>query len=265
MHRDLKLENVIIDSSGNVKIIDLGLGNFFDDPDALLKTFCGSPDYAAPELFQGKPYHGPEADIWSLGVCLFAMLSAFLPFRNTSELVRGKLTFPAVISPGARSLIQMILQVEPKDRPSIEKIMAHHWVSEGYDGPPEDVPPKGQEPISEEVMKEMVELGFDPNRVTKAVRAVEHNQITTSYYLIRQRFLREHKLSPMEIDDYDYSSAKRARTDTSSSSSSSSDAADAKFTKRKDPARSELPDSGKHIRFPKVSTKGKKDADCTIL
>ena len=82
-HRDLKPENMLIDSNCNVKLIDFGLSNMFDgSPDGLLRTACGSPCYAAPEMVAGKRYHGAAADVWSLGVCLFAMLCGHLPFED---------------------------------------------------------------------------------------------------------------------------------------------------------------------------------------
>jgi serine/threonine protein kinase len=96
---DLKLENLLVDVSGNLKVIDMGFGNFFK-PGSLLNTFCGSPDYAAPELFKGKPYSGPEVDIWSLGVVLYATLSGCLPFPDTPSLCAGRYSFPASISHG---------------------------------------------------------------------------------------------------------------------------------------------------------------------
>jgi len=73
-HRDLKPENILIDEGCRIKIIDFGLSSMFDGADALLRTACGSPCYAAPEMVAGKRYRGSQADIWSLGVCLFAML-----------------------------------------------------------------------------------------------------------------------------------------------------------------------------------------------
>ena len=81
-HRDLKPENMLIDAACNVKVIDFGLSNVFSQPDELLRTACGSPCYAAPEMVAGKRYRGAAADVWSLGVCLFAMLCGYLPFED---------------------------------------------------------------------------------------------------------------------------------------------------------------------------------------
>ena len=81
IHRDLKPENLLLDEQKNIKIIDFGFGNTFKS-EHLLDTFCGSPFYAAPEMILGKRYEGPEVDMWSLGVILFALLCGHLPFDD---------------------------------------------------------------------------------------------------------------------------------------------------------------------------------------
>jgi 5'-AMP-activated protein kinase catalytic alpha subunit len=87
--RDLKPENLLLDHSNNVKIVDFGLSNTYKDGETL-KTACGSPCYAAPEMIAGKRYNGLEVDIWSSGVVLFAMVCGYLPFEdpNTAKLYK---------------------------------------------------------------------------------------------------------------------------------------------------------------------------------
>jgi 5'-AMP-activated protein kinase catalytic alpha subunit len=87
--RDLKPENLLLDHSNNVKIVDFGLSNTYKEGETL-KTACGSPCYAAPEMIAGKRYTGLEVDIWSSGVVLFAMVCGYLPFEdpNTAKLYK---------------------------------------------------------------------------------------------------------------------------------------------------------------------------------
>jgi len=94
-HRDLKLENILLDTFGNIKVIDFGLGNFFESSgDAKLSTFCGSPDYAPPELWEGRPYNGPDVDIWSMGVILFILLTGFIPFNTSMHVIEIRYHWP---------------------------------------------------------------------------------------------------------------------------------------------------------------------------
>lgn len=89
VHRDLKPENLLLDSAGNIKIVDFGLSNQYK-PGEKLKTACGSPCYAAPEMIAGKSYDGLNVDIWSCGVIMYALLCGYLPFEdaNTNKLYK---------------------------------------------------------------------------------------------------------------------------------------------------------------------------------
>ena len=105
IHRDLKAENLLLDSNMNVKIADFGFSNQFS-PGQRLNTWCGSPPYAAPELFQGKEYSGPEVDIWSLGVVLYVLVCGGLPFDGSTlaklraRVLAGKFKVPFYMSTG---------------------------------------------------------------------------------------------------------------------------------------------------------------------
>ena len=132
VHRDLKPENLLIDHNQNIKIVDFGLSNTYKTGETL-KTACGSPCYAAPEMIAGQRYHGSQVDIWSCGVILFALICGYLPFEdpNTANLYKkilnGDYTIPKSPSDEAKDLIRNILQTKPEIRYRVQDIRKHAW------------------------------------------------------------------------------------------------------------------------------------------
>ncbi|XP_063053190.1 NUAK family SNF1-like kinase 1 [Engraulis encrasicolus] len=136
VHRDLKLENVLLDENCNIKIADFGLSNLYHK-DKLLQTFCGSPLYASPEIVNGRPYRGPEVDSWALGVLLYTLVYGTMPFDggDHKNLIRqisnGEYREPTQSS-DARGLIRWMLMVNPERRATVEDIANHWWVNWGW-------------------------------------------------------------------------------------------------------------------------------------
>ncbi|KAF9929774.1 hypothetical protein BGZ65_005645, partial [Modicella reniformis] len=143
VHRDLKLENLLLDRNRNIMITDFGFANQFDSSTRdLMSTSCGSPCYAAPELvISDGLYVGTGVDIWSCGVILYAMLAGYLPFDddpsnpdgdNINQLynyiLATTLVFPDNISPDARDLLRMMLVPDPAKRCNMRRIMNHRWL-----------------------------------------------------------------------------------------------------------------------------------------
>jgi 5'-AMP-activated protein kinase catalytic alpha subunit len=130
VHRDLKTENILIDFNRQIKIADFGLSNTYS-PGQLLKTRCGSPCYAAPEMIIGKSYSGILVDIWSSGIILYFMFTGTLPFEENNfndlykKIIDGKFIMPSEISINAQDLLQRILCTDPEKRIKIEEIKKH--------------------------------------------------------------------------------------------------------------------------------------------
>ncbi|KAF4967404.1 hypothetical protein FSARC_5044 [Fusarium sarcochroum] len=133
-HRDLKPENILISADLQIKIADFGMAALHQTDTHQLATACGSPHYAAPELLKNRQYRGDRADIWSMGVILFAMLSATLPFDDPDLRVmmartkKGQYEMPGFLSPEAEDLIRRMLQVNPDRRITLKEIWRHPLV-----------------------------------------------------------------------------------------------------------------------------------------
>jgi len=135
MHRDLKPDNVLFDSQNNIKIADFGLSEEFI-PGEKLNTFCvGTPEYMAPEVFQGHKFDGPKVDVWSLGVMLYEMLTAVIPFTGSTwphiieRVLRGKYYEPDYLSNDCKELLRKMLVLDPNHRASMDVIMKDAWVN----------------------------------------------------------------------------------------------------------------------------------------
>jgi serine/threonine protein kinase len=138
LHRDLKPENLLFDDQSRLKVADFGLSIIANSGVGLLRTKCGTPYYAAPELFNAEEYAGPPVDIWSMGVVLYAMLSGTLPFMaDTVEELAAKIKcanvrYPSGIPRGAIDLMRKIFVTKPAERYTMHQIREHSWFVKNY-------------------------------------------------------------------------------------------------------------------------------------
>ncbi|ELT95457.1 hypothetical protein CAPTEDRAFT_119833 [Capitella teleta] len=193
VHRDLKAENLLLDGDMNIKIADFGFSNEFT-PGNKLDTFCGSPPYAAPELFQGKKYDGPEVDVWSLGVILYTLVSGSLPFdgQNLKELrervLRGKYRIPFYMSTDCENLLKKFLVLNPMKRASLENIMKDKWMNIGHEE--EELKPfiEPQQDFSDTNRIEiMMTMGYARKEIEESLWQNKYDDITATYLLLGRR------------------------------------------------------------------------------
>ncbi|XP_070991552.1 serine/threonine-protein kinase MARK2-like isoform X7 [Oncorhynchus clarkii lewisi] len=193
VHRDLKAENLLLDADMNIKIADFGFSNEFTMGNKL-DTFCGSPPYAAPELFQGKKYDGPEVDVWSLGVILYTLVSGSLPFdgQNLKELrervLRGKYRIPFYMSTDCENLLKKFLILNPTKRGSLEQIMKDRWMNVGHEEeelkPFIEPQPDYKDPKRTDIM---LQMGYSAEEIQDSLVNQKYNEVMATYLLLDYR------------------------------------------------------------------------------
>ena len=197
VHRDLKPENLLLNYDKSIKIVDFGLSNTYKSKE-LLKTACGSPCYAAPEMIAGKMYEGVKVDIWSCGVILFALVCGYLPFEdpNTSELYKkilaGEYQCPDFLSVDCVDLLSHILTTDPDTRYTIEEIHKHPW----YQLVKQEIAPGlivgyNQILMDKQVLSQLEKYGLNSEYARNCIEANKHNHVTTTYYLLLAKKIRE--------------------------------------------------------------------------
>ncbi|XP_039085209.1 serine/threonine-protein kinase SIK3 isoform X3 [Hyaena hyaena] len=208
VHRDLKAENLLLDANLNIKIADFGFSNLFT-PGQLLKTWCGSPPYAAPELFEGKEYDGPKVDIWSLGVVLYVLVCGALPFDGSTlqnlraRVLSGKFRIPFFMSTECEHLIRHMLVLDPSKRLSMEQICKHKWMKLGDADPNFDrliaecqqlKEERQIDPLNEDVLLAMEDMGLDKERTLQSLRSDAYDHYSAIYSLLCDRHKRHKTL-----------------------------------------------------------------------
>ncbi|EGF82654.1 hypothetical protein BATDEDRAFT_34366 [Batrachochytrium dendrobatidis JAM81] len=163
VHRDLKIENILIDKNGQIKLIDFGLANLYN-PNSLLSTFCGSLYFAAPELLSARKYVGPEVDMWSMGVILYVLVCGKVPFDDSSlpalhaKIKSGKVEYPSFLSDECIHLLSTLLHLDPSQRATISDLQCHPWILKEKETFPKTLIPVRQPltaPFDDEVIERM--------------------------------------------------------------------------------------------------------------
>ncbi|KAM8853856.1 serine/threonine-protein kinase SIK2 [Synchiropus picturatus] len=211
VHRDLKAENLLLDGHMNIKIADFGFGNFFK-PGEPLATWCGSPPYAAPEVFEGQQYEGPQLDIWSMGVVLYVLVCGALPFDGPTlpvlrqRVLEGRFRIPYFMTEDCEHLIRRMLVLDPSKRLSVTQIKEHKWMALDvptqrpvlYQPPLPAEDDVGMGEYSEQVLRLMHSLGIDQHKTVESLQNKSYNHFAAIYYLLVER-LKAHRCSfPVE-------------------------------------------------------------------
>lgn len=202
VHRDVKLENVLLDGEGDARLIDFGLCGYYASGKSL-RCHCGSPSYAAPEIVARSDYLAPPVDVWSLGVVLFACLAGYLPFHAkekkqlSQKILAGSYKAPGWLSPGSLDLLSRMLCLDPSTRATLEEVYEHPWTKHAGVWAPPGTGPQGllRLPIhpllgttlpDELVIEACEALGVDSGAVRRGLRAREASAETATYYLLSE-------------------------------------------------------------------------------
>lgn len=215
VHRDLKLENILLDKHENVKLCDFGFTREYEGKASYLQTFCGTVCYSAPEMLKGEKYAGEKVDVWSLGVILYALLCGELPFDDDDDnITRTKILseepkWPDHISPDAKSLLLILLSKRPLIRPSLSDILTHPFLAEH--APQQQAILKLQQPapfttpLEKETLERMRSAGVDIDEVIENVLARRCDALAGWWSLLiekeeRKQIRRERKRKEREAE-----------------------------------------------------------------
>ncbi|ORY04221.1 Pkinase-domain-containing protein [Basidiobolus meristosporus CBS 931.73] len=220
VHRDLKIENILIDTDGSIKIIDFGLSNLYS-PCSQLSTFCGSLYFAAPELLHSRAYTGPEIDIWSMGIVLYVLVCGRVPFEGANmptlhaKIKKAHVEYPDWLSCECKSLLSRILVADPSERATMDEIIQHPWMNIDYESPVESHVPQRKplaSPLDGDVIKRMAGFEFGGEESIRAqlegvleseAYKEQHDHfrhpLLSIYYLVQEKMDREKVQAPVVV------------------------------------------------------------------
>ena len=209
-HRDVKIDNLLLDSNKDLKLIDFGLSTKYKE-DELLNQPCGTIVYAAPEVLDYKDYHGMLADVWSCGIVLYGMLSGFLPFGDSDDeinkkmVLSGKIKMPNFFSEGAINLLKHMLDINPLTRFTLDDIMEHPWFNKiKYNITPGIIVGVNRIPVDEKIVDLCVAYNLDKDKVRNSVIKNKFNTESAVYYLVVQKMKKMGQDSVSDLCSRDY-------------------------------------------------------------
>ncbi|KAF2196965.1 Pkinase-domain-containing protein [Delitschia confertaspora ATCC 74209] len=203
VHRDLKLENILLDKHENVKLVDFGFTREYEGKANYLQTWCGTICYSAPEMLKGEKYAGEKVDVWSLGIILYALLAGELPFDDDDEnatktrILKEDPKYPETFPQPAKELIQQLLSKRPILRPTLADILQHPWLAEH--APRQQEILKLQQPapfttdLEKEVLHRMRAAGVDIDMVIENVLAQRCDSLAGWWVLLLEKEERKAK------------------------------------------------------------------------
>lgn len=197
VHRDLKLENILLDKHGDVKLCDFGFTREYEGKSNYLQTWCGTVCYSAPEMLKGEKYAGEKVDVWSLGIILYALLVGELPFDDDDEMVtkmkilKEEPTYPDNFPPQAKELCQSLLSKRPILRPTLAEILQNPWLAEYAPRQQETLKLQQPAPFSTELEKEVLQrmraAGVDIDMVIENVLAQRCDSLAGWWALLLEK------------------------------------------------------------------------------
>ena len=189
-HRDIKIDNMLLDSQHNLKLVDFGLSTKYTD-DELLNQPCGTVVYAAPEVLEGKDYHGMLADVWSSGIVLFSMIAGYLPFCehddevNKANILKGDIEIPQFFSAPLKDLLGHMLDMDPMTRYTLGEIKEHMWFnSRDYLMIPGIVIGVNSIPVDERILNMIEAFGMDKDKVRESIVNNRFDEGSAMYQLL---------------------------------------------------------------------------------
>jgi len=203
VHRDLKLENILLDKHENVKLVDFGFTREYKGATSYLQTWCGTVCYSAPEMLKGEKYAGEKVDVWSLGIILFALLCGELPFDEDDDsdtknlILKEDAKYPDYIPEPAKDLLKKLLSKRPLLRPSLGDILRDPWLSDH--APQQQEILKLQQPapfttqIEKDVLQRMKSAGVDIDMVIENVLSQRCDSLAGWWALISEKEMRKEK------------------------------------------------------------------------